>query len=86
MSRGKSRQKNHTKLHKNKAWLQAALLEDKSLLIQETENLSIKDELLALGPLPPPPPGHPLMLESKSGTYHVTDFDKALHKRSQGDE
>ena len=35
--------------------LQAALLEDKSLLIQETENLSIKDELLALEP----PPGVP---------------------------
>ena len=29
--------------------LQAALLEDKSLLIQETENLSIKDEFAALG-------------------------------------
>merc|ERR1719376_2036898 len=28
--------------------LQAALLEDKSLLIQETENLSIKDELSAV--------------------------------------
>ena len=66
MSRGKTRLMQ--KLHKNKAWLQAALLEDKSLLIQETENLSIKDELLGLGPLPPPPPGHPLMLESKSGS------------------
>ena len=29
--------------------LQAALLEDKSLLILETENLSIKDELSAFG-------------------------------------
>ena len=45
--------------------LQAALLEDKSLLIQETENLSIKDELLALEPPPGVPPGPHHLLESK---------------------
>ena len=41
--------------------LQAALLEDKSLLIQETENLSIKDELTALSIA-----GQHLAIESES--------------------